>query len=68
MLPSPAFVDQQLLIESRSRLLERLTVQQRPDIKTLRYWQEGPGYDRNLTKHSTVSAAIDYLHHHPVRR
>ena len=30
--------------------------------------QEGPGYDRNFTKPSTVLAAIDYLHHNPVRR
>ncbi len=58
----------QLLLQSRSRLLERLTVQQRPGVKTFRYWQEGPGYDRNLVKPSTVLAAIDYLHHNPVRR
>jgi putative transposase len=58
----------QLLIQSRSRLLERLTVHQRPGVKTFRYWQEGPGYDRNFIKPSTVLAAIDYLHHNPVRR
>jgi hypothetical protein len=34
----------------RSRLLERLTVRQRPGVATFRFWQEGPGYDRNLTK------------------
>ena len=27
-----------------------------------------PGYERNLTKPTTVLAAIDYLHHNPVRR
>ena len=58
----------QLLVQSRSRLLERLTIHQRPGVKTFRYWQEGPGYDRNFTKPSTVLAAIDYLHHNPVRR
>ena len=58
----------QLLIQSRSRLLERLTVHQRPGVKTFRYWQEGPGYDRNFIKPSTVLDAIDYLHHNPVRR
>ena len=35
---------------------------------TFRYWQEGPGYDRNLTRRSTILADIDYLHHNPVRR
>ena len=58
----------QLLIESKSRLLERLTIQQRPVIVTFRFWQEGPGYDRNLTQASTVLAAVDYIHHNPVRR
>lgn len=58
----------QLLLQSRSPLLARLTVQQRPGVTTFRYWQEGPGYDRNITKVSTVLAAIDYLHNNPVRR
>jgi putative transposase len=58
----------QLLVGSRSRLLERLTVHQRPGVMTFRYWQEGPGYDRNFTKSSAVLDAIDYLHHNPVRR
>jgi putative transposase len=58
----------QLLAKSRSRLLERLTVRQRPGVTTFRFWQEGPGYDRNLTKTSTVPPAIDYLRHNPVRR
>lgn len=58
----------QLLMESGSRLLERLTIRQRPGVLTFRYWQEGPGYDRNLTRRSTILAAIDYLHDNPVRR
>ncbi len=35
---------------------------------TFRHWQEGPGYDRNLTKPTTILAAIDYIHLNPVRR
>ena len=58
----------QLLIQSKSRLLKRLTVQQRPGVTTFRYWQEGPGYDRNIVRPSTALAAIDYLHANPVRR
>ncbi len=57
----------QLLIQSHSRLLQRLTIRQRPGVMTFRSWQEGPGYDRNLTKPSPVLAAIDYLHPNPVR-
>jgi putative transposase len=51
-----------------SRLLEQLTVQQRPAVRTFRYWQEGPGYDRNLETQAAVLAAIDYIHLNPVRR
>ena len=58
----------QLLTRSRSRLLQRLMIRQRPEVTTFRYWQEGPGYDRNFIKPSTVLAAIEYLHHNPVRR
>ena len=38
----------QLLIRSQSRLLERLTIRQRPGVMTFRSWQEGPGYDRKM--------------------
>ena len=58
----------QLLIESRSGLLRRLTIQQRPGKATFRFWQEGPGYDRNLDNAASVLAAIDYIHLNPVRR
>jgi len=39
----------QQLVAAKADLLDRLTVRQRPGIETFRYWQEGPGYDRNLT-------------------
>jgi putative transposase len=58
----------QHLISVRSPLLGRLTVRQRPGVETFRYWQEGPGYDRNLTEAATVLSAIDYIHLNPVRR
>jgi len=58
----------QLLVSTESRLLEKLTIRQRPGVETFRYWQEGPGYDRNLTGAKTVLSAIDYLHLNPVRR
>ena len=56
------------LIESQSLLLQRLTVRERPGKTCFRYWQEGPGYDRNLTNPHTVFASIQYIHENPVRR
>lgn len=63
-----SFRIKQLLVQSSSSLLERLTVQQRPGVKTFRFWQEGPGYDRNLESEAALLAAIDYIHMNPVRR
>ncbi|MDA0835668.1 MAG: transposase [Planctomycetota bacterium] len=56
------------LIASGSRLLEQLSVHQRPGVTTFRFWQEGPGYDRNLTEIDTIMLAINYIHENPVRR
>jgi putative transposase len=58
----------QRLLQHQSPLLERLTIRQRPGVTTFRYWQEGPGYDRNLETEAAVLAAIDYIHMNPVRR
>ena len=55
------------LIASGSSLLKRLTIVERPGKKTFRYWQEGPGYDRNLKTAKAILAAIDYIHLNPVR-
>jgi putative transposase len=57
-----------LLEQPESPLLSRLTIRQRPGVSTFRYWQEGPGYDRNLDNTNSVLAAIDYIHLNPVRR
>jgi putative transposase len=56
------------LMASGSRLLERLTVRERPGRSVFRFWQEGPGYDRNLNTAKAALAAIDYIHLNPVRR
>ncbi len=56
------------LTASKSPLLERLTVRERPGKLTFRYWQEGPGYDRNLQHDESVLASLDYIHNNPVRR
>ncbi len=56
------------LSESNRGLLERLTITERPGKTVFRFWQEGPGYDRNLFDEQTVMTAIRYIHENPVRR
>ncbi len=41
-------------------------VQVRPG--TYRFWQDGPGFDRNLFSPKAIRQAIEYLHANPVRR
>lgn len=65
--PFSAWVKGQL-IEAKSTLLDRLTIQERPGKTSFRFWQEGPGYDRNLSTPAVIEAAIDYIHLNPVRR
>ncbi len=59
---------EQILIESKSELLERLTVQERPKKVCFRLWQEGAGYDRNLFTPEALEASIEYIHNNPVKR
>jgi putative transposase len=56
------------LQRTSSPLLSRLTVLERPGKSAFRFWQEGPGYDRNLQTTTAVQSAIDYIHLNPVRR
>ncbi len=42
--------------------------QERPGKTCFRFWQEGPGYDRNLTTPSVIEAAIGYIYMNPVQR
>jgi putative transposase len=44
-----------------------LVVQERPGKSAFRFWQEGPGYDRNI-RDDTLNASIRYIHRNPSRR
>ena len=57
-----------LLQAADSPVLQKLTIRERPGRMVFRFWQEGPGYDRNLSSKKAVLAAIDYIHSNPVRR
>jgi putative transposase len=58
----------ELLVEAKSPLLADLTVHQRPGVTAFRYWQEGPGHDRNIDDARGAQGAIDYIHMNPVKR
>ena len=63
-----SFGVKQLLELAGSPLLTKLTIRERPGKTAFRFWQEGPGYDRNLSTEQAVLSAIDYIHLNPVRR
>ncbi|MEO2033845.1 MAG: transposase [Planctomycetaceae bacterium] len=63
-----SFHIKRMIESSDPHLLQQLTVRQRPGVMTFRFWQEGPGYDRNLCTAASISAAMDYIHLNPVRR
>lgn len=56
------------LTAANSRLLQQLTIRERPGKFAFRFWQEGAGYDRNLQTQVAVQSAIDYIHGNPVER
>jgi putative transposase len=53
---------------TKNRLLRRLMVRERPGKIVFRFWQEGPGFDRNLFTTKAVQLSIDYIHLNPVKR
>ncbi len=36
--------------------------------KQYRFWQDGGGYDRNITNKGTLMRVSDYIHNNPVRK
>ena len=63
-----SFRVKQQLANINDALLQRLTIRQRPNKSTFRFWQEGPGYDRNICTEKVLMSAIDSIHMNPVRR
>ncbi len=58
----------QILMVSKSNLLDRLMVQERPGKVCFRFWQKGAGFDRNLFSPEPLEASIDSIHNNPVKR
>lgn len=46
--------------------LEKLTLKQ-GDKDIFRFWQAGPGYDRNINSKEELYEKIDYIHNNPVK-
>jgi len=63
-----SFRIKRLLQDRQSPLLKQRTIRERPGKSAFRFWQEGGGYDRNLSQVTTTLSAIDYIHMNPVRR
>jgi putative transposase len=63
-----AFQVKKLLIDTCSPLLPKRTIRERPGKTAFRFWQEGPGYDRNLSSPKAVLSSMDYIHANPVSR
>ena len=57
-----------ILEASGSSLLERLMIRERPGKRVFRFWQEGPGCDRNLFQPESIQASINYIHKNPVEK
>lgn len=58
----------QILMAEESPLLKKLTVRERPGKYCFRYWQEGPGFDRNIYSAKALEASLEYIHNNPVKR
>ncbi len=52
----------EVLIVANSILVNSLTVLERPGKTCFRFWQEGPGYDRNIFTKDAILASLDYIH------
>jgi putative transposase len=55
------------LIERKSPFLKQLTVP-RTDRVYRRFWQAGPGQDRNVYDAETAHRIVTYIHNNPLRR
>ncbi|MCA9244053.1 MAG: transposase, partial [Phycisphaerales bacterium] len=54
--------------QHRPELLNQMLDEQPNGDKSVRFWQRGGGYDRDLREPGTIHATIDYIHANPVRR
>ena len=58
----------QWMLEHDDSWLGRLTIRERPDKTSFRFWQEGSGYDRNIESSKVLLTSLEYIHANPLRR
>jgi putative transposase len=63
-----SFRIKQSLRRAGDPLADELTILERPGKTTLRFWQEGPGHDRNVRDPDELGKLISYIHWNPVER
>ncbi len=56
------------LKKKNAPLLEHLRVRERPGKWCYRFWQEGPGYDKNIWSIQRAIEKACYCHRNPVQR
>jgi len=64
------FSDQakRFLVAEQNPLLASLQMQEKSGRTAFRFWQQGPGFDRNIASSEACIVAAEYLHNNPVRR
>ncbi len=70
-LPVPGWrVDVPSLCESREawHIGRQCDIFTRSGKECFRFWQEGPGFDRNLFSSEAIAASLEYIHNNPVSR
>ncbi len=55
------------LKENNTEWLNKLTIK-RGSKNVFRFWQTGPGYDRNINSENELFEKIHYIHNNPVKR
>jgi putative transposase len=56
------------LRESAPEFLQQIAITWPNGRVEHRFWQQGGGYDRNITEPKTLGLTIEYIHNNPVRR
>ena len=62
-----SFRFKQIMLATDHAEYESLIVQERPGKLAFRFWQEGPGYDRNCIN-DIINSSVRYIHLNPVRK
>jgi len=63
-----SFRIKKLLEATNNPLLKELTIRDRTNHTSFRFWQEGPGFDNNIHTTEKCILAAEYIHNNPVRR